>query len=335
MKKLFFLLAVLLIPALAFAETIRFKSGKTIEGRIMEKTDKYIKVDMGIGIAITYFLDEIEEIEAGKLPSSGQADPIKEKSTQQGPKEVYLDYLKAMHAAASLEELKPYLSSKSEKHEQLKELWQDQEKAKQVLDMIKTMTIVPEQIEDMQEKISGDEASLDIKAKGQYGPVEGKIRFSKENGEWKITEEKWESAASLFPGKMSEEEGRPDLIPVDFKVELEEEKGIIRTDYDEHGKAKRVPVFSYKVTPVIKNIGQVRTQCYGYSLGAEGDTPGQFWSCLEGLEPQESLELSPLWYSASQYKGQSKEFMIEVNRERKVYESDYDNNKLTQTIYFK
>ncbi len=60
MRKLICLLVLFLIPALVFAETIQLKSGKTIEGKIVERTDKYIKVDIGIGMDITYFLDEIE-----------------------------------------------------------------------------------------------------------------------------------------------------------------------------------------------------------------------------------------------------------------------------------
>lgn len=45
-----------------FADTIKLKSNKIIEGNIIERTDKYIKVDVGIGVPITYFLDDIESI---------------------------------------------------------------------------------------------------------------------------------------------------------------------------------------------------------------------------------------------------------------------------------
>ncbi len=55
-------LCLLFVSLFAFAETIELKSGKTITGEIVERTDKYIKVDTGTGRDITYFLDEIETI---------------------------------------------------------------------------------------------------------------------------------------------------------------------------------------------------------------------------------------------------------------------------------
>ncbi len=42
----------------SFAEVIVFKSGKTVEGKLLEKTDKYIKIDFE-GVPLTYFFDEI------------------------------------------------------------------------------------------------------------------------------------------------------------------------------------------------------------------------------------------------------------------------------------
>jgi hypothetical protein len=47
---------------MSFAETIILKSGQTIEGKLIEKTDEYIKVDFQ-GIVLTYFLDEINNID--------------------------------------------------------------------------------------------------------------------------------------------------------------------------------------------------------------------------------------------------------------------------------
>lgn len=56
----------LFFPVLVFAETVLLKSGKTIEGKITEKTDLYIKVDIA-GVAVPYFLDDIESIDGEKL----------------------------------------------------------------------------------------------------------------------------------------------------------------------------------------------------------------------------------------------------------------------------
>jgi|GEM_PF-1782967 len=51
----------LLINLPVFSETIVFKSGKTVEGKILEKTDKYIKVSIG-SMSTTYSLESIEGI---------------------------------------------------------------------------------------------------------------------------------------------------------------------------------------------------------------------------------------------------------------------------------
>jgi len=45
------------------AEMIRLTSGQIITGKIIERNSDMIKIDTGIGIAITYFLDEIDLID--------------------------------------------------------------------------------------------------------------------------------------------------------------------------------------------------------------------------------------------------------------------------------
>ena len=55
-----------------FAETIVFKSGKTIEADITEKTDKFIKVDFQ-GVVLTYYLEEIEDILKGDSKEKGSS----------------------------------------------------------------------------------------------------------------------------------------------------------------------------------------------------------------------------------------------------------------------
>ncbi|MFH1655084.1 MAG: hypothetical protein ABH954_00530 [Candidatus Omnitrophota bacterium] len=72
-KRIFVLvLSLLFINSLVFAETITLKSGKKYEGDIVEKTDKYIKIDIGVGMPVTYFLDEIESID-GQPPQTDLA----------------------------------------------------------------------------------------------------------------------------------------------------------------------------------------------------------------------------------------------------------------------
>ena len=48
-----------------YAETVILKSGKTVEGKLIEKTNMYIKIDLQ-GVPVTYFLDEIESIDGKK-----------------------------------------------------------------------------------------------------------------------------------------------------------------------------------------------------------------------------------------------------------------------------
>jgi len=48
------------------AEIIRLKSGKSVEGKIIEKTNDYLKVDVG-GVAVTYFNDDLEKPEAPRV----------------------------------------------------------------------------------------------------------------------------------------------------------------------------------------------------------------------------------------------------------------------------
>ncbi|MDD5355623.1 MAG: tetratricopeptide repeat protein [Candidatus Omnitrophica bacterium] len=51
----------LYFQVLTFAEIIVLKSGETVEGKLVEKTDKYIKIDFQ-GVPLTYFLNEIQSV---------------------------------------------------------------------------------------------------------------------------------------------------------------------------------------------------------------------------------------------------------------------------------
>jgi len=74
MKRLICLLVLVIVASsIVSAETIQFKSGKEIEGKIVEKTDKHIKLDIGVGMPITYFLDEIESIQTEEDASSSSS----------------------------------------------------------------------------------------------------------------------------------------------------------------------------------------------------------------------------------------------------------------------
>lgn len=49
------------IYSFSFAETIYLKSGQKIEGKIIEKTDKYIKIDFQ-GVPLIYYFEDIDKI---------------------------------------------------------------------------------------------------------------------------------------------------------------------------------------------------------------------------------------------------------------------------------
>lgn len=62
-------LFMLLVSQDALAETIMLKSGKVIDGKIVQRNEDEIKVDIGVGVNITYFLDDIESIDGKEIPS--------------------------------------------------------------------------------------------------------------------------------------------------------------------------------------------------------------------------------------------------------------------------
>ena len=63
---MFVLMGVLCLSVSSvYAETIVLKSGKTVEGKLIEKTDKYIKIDFQ-GVPLTYSLSEIQSVD-GKV----------------------------------------------------------------------------------------------------------------------------------------------------------------------------------------------------------------------------------------------------------------------------
>lgn len=76
MKRLIFIAYFILFSGLpVFAEVILLKNGKTIEAKITEKTDSYIKVDLG-GVSLSYLSSEVAAIDGKELAApSIQIDP--------------------------------------------------------------------------------------------------------------------------------------------------------------------------------------------------------------------------------------------------------------------
>jgi tetratricopeptide (TPR) repeat protein len=68
------LMTCLCFLSVVFAETILLKSGQTVEGKLTEKTDKYIKIDFQ-GIPLTYFFDEIKSIDGAAVSMRKVSSP--------------------------------------------------------------------------------------------------------------------------------------------------------------------------------------------------------------------------------------------------------------------
>lgn len=66
-----FLICLLAANLSAFAETLKLKSGQEVQGQIIERSDKEIKLDF-MGVVLTYFLDEVEGIDGVPLETSAQ-----------------------------------------------------------------------------------------------------------------------------------------------------------------------------------------------------------------------------------------------------------------------
>ncbi len=68
MKKIVLVIILSAVSSVCFAETIIFKSGVTVDTKIIEKTDKYIKVEAGSsGTVLSYPIEQIESIDGKKL----------------------------------------------------------------------------------------------------------------------------------------------------------------------------------------------------------------------------------------------------------------------------
>jgi hypothetical protein len=83
-------LALFINPKTVFSETLILKSGQKIEGKILEKTEEYIKIDFQ-GVTLTYFLDEIENIPAKPRAFKTAIITYNLSGLQNGEEIVYID----------------------------------------------------------------------------------------------------------------------------------------------------------------------------------------------------------------------------------------------------
>ncbi len=63
------------MPSLALADTVSLKDGRKIEGKILEKTDKSVKIEAN-GVPMTFYTDELLDPNAPAAPSAPTAGPL-------------------------------------------------------------------------------------------------------------------------------------------------------------------------------------------------------------------------------------------------------------------
>ena len=81
MKKIVLVVILLAVSSLCFAETIIFKSRQTVDAKIIERTNKYIKVDVdGNGTILTYPLEQVESINGERIESIPGINPAVQES---------------------------------------------------------------------------------------------------------------------------------------------------------------------------------------------------------------------------------------------------------------
>jgi len=92
MRNILLFLILTLIPSFVVAETITLKSGKVIEGTITKRVEDEIKVDTGSGIAVTYYLDEIDSINGESLQQEEPFVPVREPVVVERTQPIVVDY---------------------------------------------------------------------------------------------------------------------------------------------------------------------------------------------------------------------------------------------------
>lgn len=84
MKKLLLILCSFAVVSLSYAETIVLKNGKSIEGKVVDKTSDYIKLEIMEGVNSTYFFDDIQTIDGKPIESAAAvAQPLSVKPDSQ------------------------------------------------------------------------------------------------------------------------------------------------------------------------------------------------------------------------------------------------------------
>ncbi|MBF0489984.1 MAG: DUF2059 domain-containing protein [Candidatus Omnitrophica bacterium] len=75
MKTLFTVVAFLFLSSSVFAETIHFKDGRSVNGKVLERTSSEVKVDVN-GIPMTYYADELQDIDGNPIGGDAPKAPV-------------------------------------------------------------------------------------------------------------------------------------------------------------------------------------------------------------------------------------------------------------------
>ena len=166
------LIVQLLLPALVLAETIILKSGKKIEGRIIEKTDEYVKIELS-GIPLTYYQEQIDSI---------SQQSIEEMEFMPRLIKLYTRFSKTVDKGG-WEAVKKYLTQARIK--ELEKMVRQLGGRQNAIGVLKAIT--PRELKDL--KGEKDDYKVMLSGTGvdlNDLPVSVNITFQKEAGQWKV-----------------------------------------------------------------------------------------------------------------------------------------------------
>lgn len=208
MKKHFWVAGACLLGLIAqgplWAEEVRLKSGKVVDGEVLERTPSYVRLNVE-GIEVTYWKDDLapEELPAPQVKKEGAAAEVTEAGdTAAGSpvKEAYLAYMKAVKNK-DWQEAKKYLTryyilEKEAPDGRSPSSWADINQFTS-----KEFKIITEKDEE--------DGSKTLVVRGEL--LEGKgrafVRIIEEDGAWKIDRIIWKLGGKRPAGKKAAAKG--------------------------------------------------------------------------------------------------------------------------------
>lgn len=70
-------ISLFFFASFAYCDEVFLKSGKVVKGNIIEETDKFLRLDVGSGIQLRYYFDEIKNIQRDKVISKTKPFELK------------------------------------------------------------------------------------------------------------------------------------------------------------------------------------------------------------------------------------------------------------------